>query len=243
MTVRRVVVAICTGDGTGRVVREAVRVASRLDAELEGRFLEDEDLLKLAAHPFARRVGSAGETRGFSIDDVERVWRALAGVVRAALEREAAREQVPAHFEVQRGRLRDAVARHLEESDLVVLGWGGWSPSANRAAPIRVLFDGSEASERALEAGARLAGEDGRLSIWAERADDATLGALRERLRGRVARLRVAPIEDPSVEAIGHILADRPGGLLLVPAGSAIAATLAAGDREARFPAGVLVVR
>lgn len=243
MTVRRVVVAITTGDRPARVAREAVRVASRFGAELEGRFLEDEDLLRLAAHPFARCIGSAGLARALSVPEVEREWRALAAEIRAALEREAARQRLSTpRFEVRRGHARDALSHRVDRGDVVIVGWGGWSPSASRAAPVRVLLDGSEAGERALEAGVRLAGDGGRLAVWMVGADDAAVEALRARLADRVERLRVAPIADPSIAAVQHILAARPGGLLLVPAGSAIAEALEAGAQEARFPAGVLVV-
>lgn len=242
MTVRRVVLAITTGDRPARVAREAVRVASRFGAELEGRFVEDEDLLKLAAHPFARCIGSAGLARELSVDDVEREWRALAGEVRAALEAEAARQRLAVpRFEIRRGRRAEALGNHLDQGDVVVVGWGGWSPRASRKAPIRVLFDGSEASERALEAGVRLT-DGGGLAVWMVGADDAAVAAMRARLSDRVGRLRVAPMAEPSIPAIQHILAERPGGLLILPVGSPIARALESGAQEARFPAGVLVV-
>ncbi|MCB9594376.1 MAG: hypothetical protein H6719_16715 [Sandaracinaceae bacterium] len=242
MTVRRVVVAIAGGDRTFRVVREAVRVASCLDAALEGRFLEDEDLLRLAAYSFAQRTDSAGGTRALRAEDLEREWRAVAADVRSTLEREAAHQRVEARFAVERGRPRDAVSRQIEQGDVVVVGWGGWSPKAARSAPVRVLFDGSDAAERALEAGARLAGDDGRLSVWVVGGDDAAVEATRERLSGRVARLRVAPIADATPPTVQHILAAHPGGLLLVPSTSGLAEALASGADDARFPAGVLVV-
>ncbi|MBX3275561.1 MAG: hypothetical protein KF729_35200 [Sandaracinaceae bacterium] len=240
MSARRVVVALATGDRSARLVREAARVAARLSAELEGCFLEDEDLLRLAAHSFAHWMGSAGEARALRADDLEREWRAVAGEMRASLEREAASHRVVARFEVRRGRPRDALSHRVERGDIVVVGWGGWAPSARRAAPVRVLYDGSEAADRALEAGLRLAGEEGRLAVWIAGAGEGALDAMRARLAGRAAH--VAPMAEPSVAAVRHALDERPGGLLLVPAGSVIADALAAGAEEARFPASVLVV-
>ena len=92
--IRRVVVAIDAADRTARVVREAVRVASCFEAEVEGLIVEDVEVLELAAHSFARRVGSEARARSFDAVDVEREWAALAPVVRHALEREAARRRV-----------------------------------------------------------------------------------------------------------------------------------------------------
>lgn len=239
MTVRRVVVLIATGDHAARVIREAVRVASRFGVELEARFVEDEELLRLAGHSFARAIGTSGAARAFGAADLEREWRAVEADVRVALERAAAQQKLRSRFEVRRARIRDAL--RVDPGDLVVVGWGGWSPRGRRRAPIRVLYDGSESAERALDAGARLAGEHGVLAVWVVGADDAAVEAMQDRLTDWVGHHRVAPIQEPSVAAVRHILAAQPGGLLIVPTGSAIADALVTTE-DARFPAGVLVV-
>jgi len=239
----RVVVALDCAEHTERTVREAARVAARIGAELEALLVEDEALLALAAHPFARRIGAGGEARSFDAPDLEREWRDVEKQARAALEREAGRGDVPVRLVVERGRSERAIRARLERGDLVVVGWGGWSPRARRAAPIRVLYDGGEAAEHALEVGVRLAGPTGQLAVWWVGTTEGVLEAARARLAGRVGSLRLAPIDDPSVRVIRHVLAARPGGLLVVPADSEVAEALAARSVEARFAAGVLVVR
>lgn len=241
--IRRVVVALDTDERTLRIVREAVRVAAVFDTEIEGLFVEDEELLALARSSFARRTGTAATTRAFDVSDVEREWRTLARSVRSTLEREAMASRVETRFAVQRGPARQAIRERLEGGDLVVIGWGGWSPAGNKAAPVRVLFDHSQSGERALDVGARLAGPEGELAVWVVDADEAALGEVRARVRDDVGRARVTPIDDLSISSIQHILATQPGGLLIIPSGSDVATRLARRAVEARFPAGVLVVR
>lgn len=242
MRVRRVVVAISPGDRSRRVIREAARVASRFDAELDGVFVEDEDLLTLAAHAFSRAIDTEGMVENLDARAVESEWRALAAEVRATLEREAAARRLKSRFEVHRARSQEAMRAAVEVGDVVVIGWGGWSPRARQTAPVRVLLDGTDAGERAVQAGLRLAGPKGQLAVWVIGADEARVDEVRAELTGQTRRLRVAPIQDPSVAAVRHILAARPGGLLVVPASTAIAQALAERDPSARFAAGVLVV-
>lgn len=240
--IRRVVVALDTDERTLRIVREAVRVAACFDTEIEGLFVEDEELLALARSSFARRTGTAATTRAFDVSDVEREWRTLARSVRSTLEREAMASRVETRFAVQRGPAPQAIRERLEGGDLVVIGWGGWSPAGKKSAPIRVLFDHSGSAERALEIGARLASREGELAIWVVDADETALNEVRARVRD-VGHSRVTPITDLSISSIQGIVAEQPGGLLIIPSGSDVAARLAQRAVEARFPAGVLIVR
>jgi hypothetical protein len=245
--VRRVVLALDSGERTVTVVREAVRVASHFGAELEGLFVEDVELVQLTGHAFARRVAGEGPSRALSVADLEQEWRAFARAAREALEEEAERRRVRARFAVQRARAREAIRERLARGDVVVVGWGGWAPRAERTAPVRVLFAGDAAPcARALEVGRRLAGPSGRLEVWIAPDDEALAAqedAIRERVGDAVGELRILALADQRPATLRRAVAERPGGLFIVPAGSALAERL--GDRSvaARFPASVVLIQ
>lgn len=243
---RRVVIVLDSDERSVRLVREAVRVAMRFGAEVEGVFVEDEDLIALARHGFAARVEPTALRKPFDAGDLEQEWRLQSRAVENTLEREARVSDVPARFAVHRAASREAVRERLDRGDLVLVGWGGWAPSAGRAAPVRVLYDGGPASERALDVAAELIGERGVLAIWVLVEDEAELAPieakLRERLSALAGRLRVAPIHDPTAATLRHIVAASPGGLLLVPRSAPVARQLADRDLAARFGSSVFLV-
>ena len=242
--VRRVVVALDGAERTITVVRVATRVASRFGADLEALLFEDEALLKLARLGFARRFEGVSSQR-FAEEDIEREWRAVAREVRDQLEREARAQRVVASFAVSRGRVREALEERLRGGDLVVVGWGGWSPAAGRSAPIRVIWDGSASAPVALEVGVRLAGAEGRLEVWLV-PDHEVLERVRDQIielvGARVGQLSLDALEDAEPATIRQAVAMAPGGLLVVPAASALVEQLSARSAAARFPCGVLVV-
>lgn len=243
---RRVVIVLDSDERTARLVREALRLALAFGTEVEGLFVEDEALLALAGHAFASRLGLDARRTEFGAADVVREWAAQSARVRRAIEQEADRRAVRARFAVCRGPSRQVVIERLDEGDLVLVGWGGWAPSAARRAPVRVLYDGSPAAERALSLAERLLGEAGVLAIWVQVSDEAELEPIEARLRERLAhlagRLRIAPIVDPSAATLRHVVAARPGGLLLVPRTTAVAQEIAGRSLAARFPSSVILV-
>lgn len=246
LRVRRVVLAIDAAERSGRVAREAVELASSLDAELEGLFVEDDALLRLAEHAFAARVGEGGERRELAREDLEREWRALAGEAREGLEREARARRVRVRFVIERGAVEVALRSRLAGGDLVIVAWGGWAPrAALRPAPVRVLYDGGEDAERALEVALALAGAEGELVVWiapdGERAVELAERA-REHAADRVARLRLAGMSDAAPATVRAALAEDPGGLLIVPAAHELAVRLSQRSVAARFPCSVLIV-
>ena len=220
------------------VVRESVRLASALGAELHAVFVEDEELLSLAGYDFASCV-TCGRSHELHQRGLEHEWRALAQVVREEMAREAHQRGVSHRFEVVRARSADALRAALEEADLVLVGWGGFSPKAARGAPVRVLHDGSESAARALTQGARLAGPRGQLAVWLAPGVEVDLAQLAE----RVGRVRVASFPKLSVKELRRAVALEPGGLLLVPTGGAVAEALAGRSAAARFSASVVLAR
>lgn len=236
---QRVVLAIDAADRTLHVVREAVDLASALDAELEALLIEDDALLRLASHEFARRFRRTGEEL-FEPHEIEREWRAIASEVRRALER----ERIQAELSIVRGAVEAALRARLDRGDVIVVAWGGFSPRPQRA-PARVFYDGGEASERALELAVRVAGKRGEVLVWiapsAEKMHELAQRA-RAQVGDRVGRLRMAGLEDAQPGTIRRAIADEPGGALLVPADHDLARKLAQRSPAARFPCSVILV-
>lgn len=181
--IRRILLALDASEETS-MIDTAAALAARLDAELEALFVEDEDLLRFAALPFAGEVGFASARRRPLRDqDIERTLRARAARSRAALVTSAGRTHVRWTFRVARGQITAQVTAAAVEADFVTLALGAGSLSwmhsrvaieqilgtasrpllvlpagADLRAPYVVVFDGSEAAKRALRFAARLGG-------------------------------------------------------------------------------------
>jgi precorrin-6B methylase 2 len=242
--VTRIVLAIDAADRTVHVVREAVELASRFDAELEGLFVEDDALLRLAGHEFARRYDRFGAGREFGPREIEHEWRVIAGEVRRALEQEAQKRSVRSRFEVMRGGAEAALRERLARGELVFVAWGGW-PTTARQAPVRVFYDGGASSRRALEIAVRMAGPQGQILVWLvpedHRATELALDVRRE-IGDRVGHVRLAGLSDASPGTIRRAIAEEPGGVLLVPGAHELAVRIAQRSMSARFPCSVVLV-
>jgi len=128
------------------------------------------------------------KTAGLGAEALARALRARAEEVRRTVEQAARGSAVSASFAIRRGRIAAEVASFASQSDLVIVAWAeraAWPGpiSTARAAeamaranpgsilflregsaltgPIVVAFDGTETAERALEAGAAIAGTAG----------------------------------------------------------------------------------
>jgi nucleotide-binding universal stress UspA family protein len=171
MAMQRVLVLLGTLNDGEWALRAACSLASQLEAELLGLFVEDINLLRLAELPFGREVlyGSL-ETRRLDPALMERQLRAQAERARRALQAAAERVQIHWSFRVVRGQVVAEVLTAAPEADLLVLGQqvGGRRPPTGgaqgipRARPVLVLFDGSEGALRALTTAIHIARVEGR---------------------------------------------------------------------------------
>jgi nucleotide-binding universal stress UspA family protein len=186
--VRRLILALDASTPSASAVTVAAHFAARLQADLGGLFVEQQDLLDLEEHPAARHIslpfGADGKLERGSL---ERELRSMALEARRAFDRASRQFRLRVSFDVARGRLRSTVIEKTEPSDLVVVESTGRRltravrlPSSgtrlgaglqrsvlfltSAAAPIRsvvVLYDGTHQSRRALGAARRLAATDG----------------------------------------------------------------------------------
>lgn len=217
--VRRIVVAIESSSDASAALEEAAGLAARLHADLEGVYVEDINLVRLAGLPVGREIHFlTGKGRDFTADALEAETRAQEFAARRAVAAAAARARVTYAFRTARGQVDAEVISAAGRGDLLILGtgerspWGGVrlgraaraaaeraprsvliSRSGARAAGVPlVCYDGSAGSRRALEAGLRIFGaHEGRLAvlILAGHAPDAE--SLRREVEERLAPLGV----------------------------------------------------
>ena len=186
---RRIVVALDSGPESLEILEAAAWVAKGVQGKLAARFIEEQDLVNLAAISFSKEVpfGPAA-ARNLDPNRLRRDLESRAAKARQMLEREARRRQVEWSFEVVRNRSEAAMTAQLEPGDLIALtrelgpaarrGQMGRqlfsatrsTPGAmlivcqrakTRPGPVTVPFDGSEASLRALGVAEEVAGAEG----------------------------------------------------------------------------------
>jgi hypothetical protein len=154
MTHRRVVVGL--GAATARRELEAAAtLAGRIDAELVGLFVEDAELLRFAALPFAHEIGFASaQRRRLEVPALERAMRAHAADAERTLAGTAGRTALRWSFRVARGvvavELIAAATGRIDPEGalrLLLLGDGG-SPVTRWAEEACASFAQGEAAAR-----------------------------------------------------------------------------------------------
>jgi nucleotide-binding universal stress UspA family protein len=186
--IRRILLALDTAGHSSAAVEAATALAARLDAELHALFVEDINLLRLAALPFARETRlTSATTRRLQDMDMEQELRAEAMRAQSALATIATRLNVRWSFQVTRGQVAVQVREAALETDLVALTYAGGAPAgltqvaatmeavmcgarypllmlpprATIRPPFVVVFDDSAASARALRLAVQLAQAEG----------------------------------------------------------------------------------
>lgn len=127
-----------------RELAAAAALAGQVGAELVGLFMEDLDLLRFAALPFASEIGFASAARRKpDVGAMERSLRALAERARRRLEAAAAESAIQCSFQIRRGMSADALLAAATEAlagaaeiRLLLLG-DGESPAARWAEQAR----------------------------------------------------------------------------------------------------------
>lgn len=173
-TVERILVAVDTSRQSHRALEAAAELASVLDAELYGLFVEDDNLLRLCDLPFLREIGSfSAASRPLDGRAVQRELAQQAAGIRRTIAQTAINANVRWSFQVTRGEVVEELLVAAESAGLVTLGrvgrslgkrYGSTAQSVVRRSmrpvfllgdgglryPLTVLYTGSPASARAL---------------------------------------------------------------------------------------------
>lgn len=188
-TSKRILVSLENSRLGAMALEAAAELATELQAQLQGLFVEDINLLNLAGLPFAREVGheSATERRILS-SDIERSLKAEALHTQQLLARTAERLQLQWSFQVVRGQIISEVLSFAGEADLIIFGKMKKTQSESITIPMKqnvhqvlVVFDGSPTSQRALTTALLMARLNATmLSVLIEGDTPESINALRE---------------------------------------------------------------
>jgi nucleotide-binding universal stress UspA family protein len=193
LTIRRILIALDASSHSLAALRAAARLARSLEAELQGLFVEDINLLRAAELPMARELQLPfAKDTCMDPERTRRQLRAQARQARRALASICRQEQVEWTFQVVRGGVSSKVLEEAAKADLLCLGRTGrpvmrrpgLGSTARAAAtraqrpvllishgrhiepPVAVAYDGSASTEQALLLASRLVQElGGSLSI------------------------------------------------------------------------------
>jgi len=242
----RILVALDASPQSVAALRAAAELAALLEAELEGLFVEDINLLHLCGLPFGREVGSyTASVRQLNDRAMERNLRALAIVIREAMEREAAQLPVRWTFQVRRGAVVAELLAASQSAAMLSLGRAGrrrrqtlgsvaesvvrqcsrpvliLGEEGGLTRPLSVLYTGSEAADRALRLAIDLEVRNpGGLRVWVW--DDPAAGPPAERLQAHAnARLTEVGLETVAAvigeRELPDLLDKRNKGTLILP--------------------------
>jgi len=219
--IRRILVALDASSASIAALEGAADLAARLDAELSGLFVEDEDLLRLAGLPFAAEVEIHSATsRPLTAEAMEQSLRAQARRAESALSGVAERHGVRWDFRVVRGAVTTEVLAAMEEADFAALGGIGGratgggrvgdtaleailkgerpvlllAPGGTLCEPIAALYSEHPSAGQTLDIAARLAQRDsGHLLVILLAASPAAQARLEREARARLEAQGVTP--------------------------------------------------
>jgi len=248
-TFRRILVALDGSPHSRAALRLAVEVAADLDAELEGLFVKDENLLRAAQLPFAEEVRSHSVSpKTLSDRRVQRQLRRQAERAEAALQETAGPSEVAHNFRVVEGQVTQELLRAAEEADLLAMGKTSTESSRRRLGttshtllsesptPVLVLrrtarhrpplftyYDGSETAQAALRVAAHLATRGTSLTVFLPADDEADPAQLREEvheaLDGRTLQVQVRLLSSIEVDRLATLARRKGPGLFVMPGG------------------------
>lgn len=182
-----ILVALDASSHSLSALQAAAELAARLQAELQALFVEDVDVRRLGALPFAEEVGIFSATcHPLDAGELARQLEAQVRQVRRRFRRTTEWIGVQCTFHRVRGRVAQKILEAASEADMVILGKEAWSTfetgqlgpavrqvlsqiptptmvlqaGAHLDFPVLAIFDGSQAAHRALSAAATLARRD-----------------------------------------------------------------------------------
>lgn len=251
--VRRIVVAAESSAHGRTAVTAAVALAHRLEAELEGLFIQDVNLMRLAGLPVARLVRiRGGKPEGGAASEIATELDAESRQIRRALESEAARAGVKASFRVTQGRLDAEFVSAGGLGDLLIVSHAGrgagpapavlaaMAGSARSVLVLRdkplaairhalVLYDGSPGGDKALLGAMLLVGESAEgLTVALRAANPEAARRLRRRVetqaRHHGAQVRFRTVAAPSLNELCRLAGAIKADLTVIAADDALLA-------------------
>lgn len=123
-----IVVLLDTSPASEAALSAAARIARHRGMELVGLFIEEQDLIRSAAYPFAREVSFLSATsRPIDSQMLRGRLDRQRRLIEQRLAEEAARYAVSWRLQVETGSVAEALAASGLEVELLLLGKAGWS--------------------------------------------------------------------------------------------------------------------
>jgi hypothetical protein len=156
--IKRIIVSVDAAGISSSTLETAVLLASRLQADLCGLFIEDSELLQLAKLPFTREITlHTALCRDLSSISIERNLNAMATQMRHTLEQLAKISSVVCSFRTVRGPRLESVLKESVEFQLVLMTPAKRLAESRRhvtatinSHPIVLFYDGSLQARRAI---------------------------------------------------------------------------------------------
>ena len=252
--VRRIAVTLDAFGLSASALDQAVRLAARMGARLEGIFVEDIELLQLAELPFTREVRSVSRSEAsMNPARMEQEFRVLARRAEHLLSEQAAQHNVNWTFRIWRGSIDSDLLGAAMEADVLALTRLGarlaCEPVARaRRSGIAVLFDGSAASMRALDTAAELARDPYvRLDVLLNASDETGAAGLRQQAQQQLGDLpggiHFVSLADTSLPALLDMLADTGSAALIIERENSLLHTPALRQSLNSIDCALLIVR
>lgn len=224
---RRIAVTLDAFEVSAQALEQAVRLAERMGAQLEGIFIEDIDLIEISALPFLREVRTVSRSENaIDLARMEQELRVLARRAERLLSEQAARHNVAWSFRVWRGSIDGDLLAADIEADVLALSRLGAALTSGKAARSRstavtVLYTGTDASMRALDTARNLAAEPQKELIVLlpveDEAEAASLQAMAaQRLGQDAARAHFIRLTDGALTDLMEILTDTSSAVLII---------------------------
>jgi nucleotide-binding universal stress UspA family protein len=224
---RRIAITLDAFELSPQALEQAVRLAQRMGAQLEGIFIEDIDLIQIAELPFLREVRTISRSEdAINLVRMEQELRALARRAERLLGEHAARHNVTWTFRIWRGSIDSDLLAADIEADVFALTRLGAALTRSKVLPARatavsVLFTGTEASLRALDTAVNLATDPQReLNILLSAEDEARMVPLQllaeKHLGEEVVMVHFIRLHDGSIADLLDILSDTHSAVLIV---------------------------
>jgi len=224
---RRIAVTLDAFEVSARALEQAVQLAERMGAQLEGIFIEDIDLIQIAELPFLREVRSVSRSEdAINPARMEQELRVLARRAERLLSEQAARHNVVWSFRIWRGSIDNDLLAADIEADVFALTSMGAALTRSRASRARstavsVVFSGTDASARALRIAIKLATDPRKELIILLPAEDMTEAARLQELATRqlgmdAARVHFIHLTDGALTDLMEILTDTNSAVLIL---------------------------
>ena len=244
---RQILVALDASPHSRAALGLAVQLAADLEADLEGLFVKDADLLRAAQLPFAEEVRTHSVSpKALSDRRVQRQLRHQAERAEAALQEATERAQVSYNFRVVEGQVSQQLLQAAEDTDLVAMGKTSTRSSRRRLgttsrtllaespAPVLVLrratrrrpplftyYDGSDTARSALRTAAQLGAPGTPLTVFLPADDEAQAKQLRDEVHDTLGmhagQVQVRPLTTTEADRLAALARQQGPGLFVMP--------------------------